>query len=130
LADTSGMGILGRESAMPKTRETLDLEELVITLYAALDDALAEAGLVRRDGKLEVKRRHLAGAFVGRQPLQPQPFATALSRRSNAICHLGRWTISSEMPAARHWNRKAHPFNWTSKSAAKVMAKCHLPLAA
>ena len=37
---------------MPKTRETLDLEDLVITVYAALDDALAEAGLVARDGKL------------------------------------------------------------------------------
>jgi hypothetical protein len=51
-ADISGMGTLGRESAMPKTRETLDLEELVITLYAALDDALTEANLVARDGKL------------------------------------------------------------------------------
>ena len=37
---------------MPKTRETLDLEDLVITVYAALDDALAEAGLVARNGKL------------------------------------------------------------------------------
>jgi hypothetical protein len=46
------MGTLGREPAMPKTRETLDLEDLVITVYAALDDALAEAGLVARDGKL------------------------------------------------------------------------------
>lgn len=52
VADISGMGTLGRELAMPKTRETLDLEDLVITVYAALDDALAEAGLVARDGKL------------------------------------------------------------------------------
>ena len=37
---------------MPTTRETLDLEELVITVYAALDDGLAEAGVVTRDGKL------------------------------------------------------------------------------
>ena len=37
---------------MPRTRETLDLEDLVITVYAALDDALAEAGLAARDGKL------------------------------------------------------------------------------
>jgi len=37
---------------MPTTRETLDLEELVITVYAALDDALAEAGVITRDGKL------------------------------------------------------------------------------
>ena len=51
-ADISGMGTLGRDPAMPKTRETLDLEDLVITVYAALDDALAEAGLAARDGKL------------------------------------------------------------------------------
>jgi len=37
---------------MSRIRETLDLEELVITVYSALDDALAEAGLVARDGKL------------------------------------------------------------------------------
>jgi transposase len=29
-----------------------------------------------------------------------------------------------------HWNQHAHPFNWTAKSAAKVMAKCHVNLAA
>jgi hypothetical protein len=37
---------------MPTTRETFDLEELVITVYAALDDALAEAGIATRNGKL------------------------------------------------------------------------------
>jgi len=37
---------------MPRTEETFDLEELVITVYAALDDALAEAGVATRDGKL------------------------------------------------------------------------------
>jgi transposase len=29
-----------------------------------------------------------------------------------------------------YWNEHAHPFNWTTKSAAKVMAKCQLSLAA
>ena len=24
------------------------------------------------------------------------------------------------------WNKIAHPFNWTSKSVAKVMAKCQI----
>lgn len=37
---------------MPTVRQTLDLEDLVITVYAALDDALAEAGLKVRNGKL------------------------------------------------------------------------------
>ena len=51
-ADIFGRGTLGREPAMPTTRETLDLEELVITVYTALDDALAEAKIARRGGKL------------------------------------------------------------------------------
>lgn len=29
-----------------------------------------------------------------------------------------------------HWNRFAHPFNWTTRSITKVMAKCQLPLEA
>jgi hypothetical protein len=37
---------------MPTPRQTLDLEELVITVYAALDDALAETGVIVREGKL------------------------------------------------------------------------------
>jgi len=46
------MGTRGRETAMPRTEETFDLEELVITVYAALDDALAEAGIAAQNGKL------------------------------------------------------------------------------
>jgi transposase len=34
------------------------------------------------------------------------------------------------MAFVAHWNLHAHPFNWTAKSAAKVMAKCQLDLAA
>ena len=37
---------------MPTMGETLDLEELVITVYAALDDALAQAGIRAQAGKL------------------------------------------------------------------------------
>jgi len=37
---------------MPRVRETFDLEEWVITVYAALDDALKEAGVAARGGKL------------------------------------------------------------------------------
>ena len=25
-----------------------------------------------------------------------------------------------------HWNKRAHPFNWSTKSVAKVMAKCEI----
>jgi hypothetical protein len=27
-----------------------------------------------------------------------------------------------------HWNRYAHPFKWTAKSAAKIIAKCEGPV--
>ncbi|MBE3097309.1 MAG: hypothetical protein IMZ44_09305 [Planctomycetes bacterium] len=46
------MGTLGRERALSTIRETFDLEEWAGTVYAALDDALAEAGVGTRDGKL------------------------------------------------------------------------------
>ncbi|HUX01135.1 MAG TPA: hypothetical protein VMY35_09180, partial [Phycisphaerae bacterium] len=51
---------------MPRTCETLDLEELVITLYAALDDALTEAGLAQRINRSEpIIRRAAAGLIAG-----------------------------------------------------------------
>ena len=34
------------------------------------------------------------------------------------------------MAFVAHWNQHAHPFNWTAKSAVKVMAKCQVNLAA
>jgi hypothetical protein len=34
------------------------------------------------------------------------------------------------MAFIREWNEVAHPFNWTSKSVAKVMAKCRIEDAA
>ena len=34
------------------------------------------------------------------------------------------------MAYVTHWNQYAHPFNWSTKSAAKVMAKCQLADAA
>jgi len=37
---------------MPTIREALDLEDLVISVYTALDDALAEAGILAKEGKL------------------------------------------------------------------------------
>lgn len=41
---------------MPTMRETLDLEGLVISVYTALDDALADAGIVAKKGKLIPRR--------------------------------------------------------------------------
>ena len=41
---------------MPQVREVLDLEDLVICVYSALDDALREAGVSCQDGKLIPRR--------------------------------------------------------------------------
>ena len=41
---------------MPQVREELDLEDLVICVYSALDDALREAGMSCQDGKLIPRR--------------------------------------------------------------------------
>ena len=41
---------------MPDTRGPIDLEELVIITYAALDDALKHAGINEQDGKLLPRR--------------------------------------------------------------------------
>ena len=41
---------------MPQVQEELDLEELVICVYSALDDALREAGVSCQDGKLIPRR--------------------------------------------------------------------------
>ena len=41
---------------MPDTPGPQDLEDLVITTYAALDDALAHAGVAGKDGKLIPRR--------------------------------------------------------------------------
>lgn len=41
---------------MPQVQEELDLEQLVICVYSALDDALREAGVSCQDGKLIPRR--------------------------------------------------------------------------
>jgi hypothetical protein len=62
--DISRMGTRGRETAMPRTEETFDVEEWVITGYAALDDALAEAGIAAcgmQRGDQGAPGRHVRG---------------------------------------------------------------------
>lgn len=41
---------------MPESKEFLGLEDIVIAVYAALDDALAQAGIQAQDGKLVPRR--------------------------------------------------------------------------
>jgi len=55
-----------------------------------------------------------------------------LQRKRLAIADFADKAALAErlMAFIAHWNQYAHPFNWTSRSVAKVMAKCELKLAA
>jgi transposase len=55
-----------------------------------------------------------------------------LQRKRLAIADFADKAALSErlLVFVSHWNQYAHPFNWSTKSVAKVMAKCQLALAA
>jgi transposase len=55
-----------------------------------------------------------------------------LQRKRLAIADFADKAALSERLLAfvSHWNEHAHPFNWSTNSVAKVMAKCQLALAA
>lgn len=55
-----------------------------------------------------------------------------LQRKRLAIADFADKAALAERLAAfiREWNEHAHPFNWSTKSVAKVMAKCQLSAAA
>jgi transposase len=55
-----------------------------------------------------------------------------LQRKRLAIADFADKAALAERLAAfiREWNEHAHPFNWSTKSVAKVMAKCELAVAA
>lgn len=55
-----------------------------------------------------------------------------LQRKRLAIADFADKAALAERLAAfiREWNEHAHPFNWSTKSVAKVMAKCQLAAAA
>jgi len=55
-----------------------------------------------------------------------------LQRKRLAIADFADKAELAERLAAfiREWNEHAHPFNWSTKSVAKVMAKCELAVAA
>ena len=55
-----------------------------------------------------------------------------LQRKRLRIADFADKTALAErlMAYVQHWNAHAHPFNWSTRSVAKVMAKCELALAA
>jgi len=63
---------------------------------------------------------------------QVEQWFSILQRKRLAIADFADKAALSERLLAfvSHWNEHAHPFNWSTKSVAKVMAKCQLALAA
>lgn len=63
---------------------------------------------------------------------QVEQWLSILQRKRLAIADFADKAALSERLLAfvSHWNEQAHPFNWSTRSVAKVMAKCPLPLAA
>jgi len=70
---------------MPTTRETLDLEELVITVYAALDDAVAEE----------------APPFSSSTPIRSMSAAPSgpAARSAASACWISRFTPTGHGPS-------------------------------
>ena len=63
---------------------------------------------------------------------QVEQWFSILARKRLRIADFADKAALSErlMAFVSHWNERAHPFNWSTKSVAKVMAKCQLALAA
>jgi transposase len=63
---------------------------------------------------------------------QIEQWFSILQRKRLAIADFADKAALAERLAAfvREWNEHAHPFNWSTKSVAKVMAKCRLSIAA
>jgi transposase len=63
---------------------------------------------------------------------QVEQWFSILQRKRLSIADFPDKAMLAErlMEFVSQWNERAHPFNWSTKSAAKVMAKCRLALAA
>ena len=56
-----------------------------------------------------------------------QWFSIARRKRLRIVDFASKEQLAERLMAfIREWNEIAHPFNWTSKSVAKVMAKCQI----
>ena len=61
---------------------------------------------------------------------QVEQWFSILQRKRLAIADFADKAELAERLQAyiREWNEIAHPFNWSTKSVAKIMAKCGQPL--
>jgi transposase len=62
---------------------------------------------------------------------QVEQWFSILQRKRLAIADFADKAALAERLHAfvTEWNERAHPFKWTTKSVAKIMAKCEMPVA-
>ena len=62
---------------------------------------------------------------------QVEQWFSILQRKRLAIADFADKSALAERLHAfvKEWNEHAHPFQWTTKSGAKIMAKCEIPMA-
>jgi hypothetical protein len=98
---------------MPAIREELDLEDVVICVYSALDDALREAKIECRDGKLVV-RRGPAPEVDDREVLCLTMLQELLGFESDHAFYL--WFETNEVMRGLFPRRLSRP-NWADRRA-------------
>jgi len=98
---------------MPQVQEELDLEQLVICVYSALDDALREAGVSCQDGKL-IPRRGPSPAVDDREVLCLVVLQELLDFESDHAFYL--WFENNSVMCELFPRRLSRP-NWADRRA-------------
>lgn len=98
---------------MSQVREEFDLEELVIGVYSALDDALREAGVLCQNGKL-IPRRGPAPEVDDREVLCLVVLEELLGFESDHAFYL--WFESNPVMCGLFPRRLSRP-NWADRRA-------------
>jgi hypothetical protein len=120
-----------RQTEFIASLERLDGEipESVTTIHLVLDDLRMHKGKPVQAGLAKHPR------FVFHHPPVPcsgmnqveQWFSIARRKRLRIADFASKEHLAERLMASiREWNEIAHPFNWTSKSVAKVRAKCQI----
>jgi len=110
-----------------------EVSAAITTIHMVLDNLIMHKGKQVRAWLAEHPR------FVFHHPPvhcswmnQVEQWFSILARKRLRIADFAdKATLAERLMAfVAHWNQYAHPFNWSAKSAAKVMAKCQINLAA
>ena len=99
----------------------------ISTIHVVLDNVPMHKGKLVR-GWLEAHPRfvfHHPPVHCSWMNQVEQWFAIVKRKRLRIVDFASKAELEARLLAfVREWNERAHPFNWTTKSVAKVMAKC------